>query len=147
MYVDECGDGGRRGPRPRSDSGGDHRELRLHGLVAELQFDSVRRRDDPIHALAERVRADKALEIGLVEEVVPTGTSLERAMELAEQVGEQSPISVAACKRLIHSATDITIARGLEAERVEFVELFSSEDQREGVNAFLQKRKPVWKNR
>jgi enoyl-CoA hydratase/carnithine racemase len=95
----------------------------------------------------ERVRADKALEIGLVEEVVPTGTALERAMELAEQVGEQSPISVAACKRLIHSATDMTIARGLEAERVEFVDLFSTEDQREGVNAFLEKRKPVWKNR
>ncbi len=94
----------------------------------------------------ERVRADKALEIGLVEEVVPAGTSLERAMALAEQVGEQSPISVAACKRLIHSARDIAIARGLEDERTEFVDLFSTEDQREGVNAFLEKRKPQWKN-
>jgi enoyl-CoA hydratase/carnithine racemase len=95
----------------------------------------------------ERVRADKALEIGLVEEVVGAGESLQRAMALAEQVGEQSPISVAACKRLIHSARDITIARGLEDERTEFVALFSSEDQREGVNAFLEKRRPEWKNR
>ncbi len=95
----------------------------------------------------ERVKADRALEIGLVEEVVATGTSLERAMALAEQVGEQSPIAVAACKRLIHGARDITIAGGLEDERTEFVALFSSEDQREGVNAFLEKRKPEWKNR
>ncbi len=95
----------------------------------------------------ERIKADKALDIGLVEEVVATGTALERAMALAEQVGEQSPISVAACKRLIHSARDIAIAQGLADERTEFVELFSTEDQREGVNAFLEKRKPEWKNR
>lgn len=94
----------------------------------------------------ERVGAGKALEIGLVEEVVPTGTALDRAMALAEQVGEQSPISVAACKRLIHGARDITIGKGLADERDEFVALFSTEDQREGVNAFLEKRKAAWKN-
>lgn len=94
----------------------------------------------------ERVKADKALAIGLVEEVVATGTSLERALALAEQVGQQSPISVAACKRLIHGARDITIAAGLIDERSEFVDLFSTEDQREGVNAFLEKRQPEWKN-
>ncbi len=95
----------------------------------------------------ERIDAATAERIGLVEEVVGRGEGLERAMALAEQVGEQSPISVAACKRLIHSARDITIARGLVDERSEFVELFSTEDQREGVNAFLEKRKPEWKNR
>ena len=94
----------------------------------------------------ERIKADKALEIGLVEEVVATGAALERAMALATQVGEQSPTSVAACKRLIHSASDITISKGLADERTEFVQLFSTEDQREGVNAFLEKRKPQWKN-
>lgn len=94
----------------------------------------------------ERIKADKAERIGLVEEVVATGTALERAMALAEQVGEQSPISVTACKKLIHSARDICIAQGLEDERSEFVALFSTEDQREGVNAFLEKRKPEWKN-
>jgi enoyl-CoA hydratase/carnithine racemase len=94
----------------------------------------------------ERLKADKALEVGLVEEVVPSGTALEAAMALAEKVGEQSPISVTACKKLIHSARDIAIAGGLEDERTEFVELFSTEDQREGVNAFLEKRQPEWKN-
>jgi enoyl-CoA hydratase/carnithine racemase len=94
----------------------------------------------------ERVKAAKALEIGLVEEVVPTGTALEHALAMAEKVGEQSPISISACKRLIHGGRDITIAKGLADERTEFVDLFSTEDQREGVNAFLEKRKPEWKN-
>jgi len=95
----------------------------------------------------ERVSAEKALDLGLVEEVVPTGESLATATRLATQVAQQSPTSIAACKRLIHSARDISISAGLAAERDEFVDLFSTEDQREGVNAFLEKRAPVWKNR
>ncbi len=95
----------------------------------------------------ERIGADKALEIGLVEEVVPTGEALGAATRLAAAAGAQSPTSVAACKRLIHGARNITIASGLAAERTEFVDLFSTEDQREGVNAFLEKRQAEWKNR
>jgi len=94
----------------------------------------------------ERIKAAKAEEIGLVEEVVATGAALERALALAEQVGQQSPISVAFCKELIHGARNISIAGGLVEERAKFVELFSTSDQREGVNAFLEKRKPEWKN-
>ena len=94
----------------------------------------------------ERIKADTAERIGLVEEVVGQGESLERAMALAEQVGEQSPISVAFCKRLVHTGRDTVIGAGLEGERDLFVDLFSTEDQREGVNAFLEKRKPEWKN-
>jgi enoyl-CoA hydratase/carnithine racemase len=94
----------------------------------------------------ERIKADTAERIGLVEEVVGQGEALDRAMQLAEQVGEQSPTSVAFCKRLVHSGRDTVIAAGLQGERDLFVELFSTEDQREGVNAFLEKRKPQWKN-
>lgn len=94
----------------------------------------------------ERVKAAKAMEIGLVEEVVATGTALERALVLAEQVGDQSPTSVTFCKELIHSARNIAISGGLADERSKFVDLFSTQDQREGVNAFLEKRKPEWKN-
>jgi enoyl-CoA hydratase/carnithine racemase len=94
----------------------------------------------------ERISADKALAIGLVEEVVGTGEALGVATRLATSAGAQSPTSIAACKRLIHAARDISIAGGLVAERSEFVALFSTEDQREGVNAFLEKRKPAWKN-
>jgi enoyl-CoA hydratase/carnithine racemase len=95
----------------------------------------------------ERITAERALSIGLVEEVVAAGESLAVATKLACQSIEQSPTSIAACKRLIHSARDLAIASGLAAEREEFVALFSTEDQKEGVNAFLEKRSPEWKNR
>ena len=94
----------------------------------------------------ERINATTAERIGLVEEVVAKGEALERALALAEQVGEQSPTSVTFCKRLLHTGRNTVISAGLEGERDLFVELFSTEDQREGVNAFLEKRKPDWKN-
>ncbi|MEM6545724.1 MAG: enoyl-CoA hydratase [Pseudomonadota bacterium] len=94
----------------------------------------------------ERVKADKALDIGLVEEVVPAGEALGVALAMADKVGEQSPIAVSFCKELIHTARDATIPDGLVNERTKFVELFSTEDQLEGVNAFLEKRKANWKN-
>lgn len=94
----------------------------------------------------ERLKADTAERIGLVEEVVGKGEGLARALQLAEQVGEQSPTSVRMCKTLIHSARNSAIADGLQGERELFVELFSTEDQKEGVNAFLEKRAPQWKN-
>ncbi len=94
----------------------------------------------------ERVSAEKAQQIGLVEEVVATGEALTAALALAAQVGNQSPTSVTACKELIHAARDIGIASALPAEREAFVALFHTEDQREGVNAFLEKRVAEWKN-
>lgn len=94
----------------------------------------------------ERVKADVAERIGLVEEVVGKGEALERALALAEQAAEQSPTSVRFCKTLIHQGRDTVISQGLQGERDLFVDLFETEDQREGVNAFLEKRKPEWKN-
>ncbi|MDG1034963.1 MAG: enoyl-CoA hydratase [Luminiphilus sp.] len=95
----------------------------------------------------ERLAADKALSVGLVEEVVESGEALSTAIALAISASGQSPTSIAACKRLIHSARDVSIGAGLIAERDEFVALFSTEDQKEGVNAFLEKRAPEWKNK
>ncbi|AKV97470.1 MULTISPECIES: enoyl-CoA hydratase [Marinobacter] len=96
----------------------------------------------------ERVKADTALRIGLVEEVVPSGQSLDKALELAEMACQQSPSSTARCKTLVMSARDgRSHDDGWRMERELFVELFSTEDQKEGVNAFLEKRKPEWKNR
>jgi len=95
----------------------------------------------------ERIKAAKALEIGLVEEVVPQGGALDRALALAAQVAEQSPSSVAACKTLIQLTHQRNNAQTLPTERELFVDLFHTEDQKEGVNAFLDKRKPEWKNR
>ncbi len=94
----------------------------------------------------ERVDAQTALRIGLVEEVVDQGQGVERALELATQVARQSPTSVNACKRLIQAARSGNITATYPAERDEFVALFDSQDQKEGVQAFLEKRTPVWKN-
>jgi enoyl-CoA hydratase/carnithine racemase len=95
----------------------------------------------------ERVNAETALRIGLVEEVVEKGKSLETAKAMAERVATLSPQSVAACKSLIHQARNgVPRSAALSAERERFMDLFESPDQAEGVSAFLEKRKPVWKN-
>lgn len=93
----------------------------------------------------ERVDAATALRIGLVEEVVPRGQALQTALALAEKVGRQSPQAVTACKTLIQGARQRPLEANLPAEREAFVALFDGENQKEGVNAFLEKRAPQWK--
>jgi enoyl-CoA hydratase/carnithine racemase len=94
----------------------------------------------------ERVDATTARAIGLAEQVVPSGGALDAAIELAGQVARQSPSSVAACKRLIQGARDNPLRRVLPLEREAFIDLFDTQDQREGVQAFLEKRAPEWRN-
>jgi enoyl-CoA hydratase/carnithine racemase len=94
----------------------------------------------------ERIDAATALRIGLVEEVVPTGAGLEAALALAARVAKQSPTSVTACKTLIQGARSNPLKQLLPIERELFVDLFDTEDQKEGVNAFLQKRSAEWRN-
>ena len=94
----------------------------------------------------ERVDAPTALSIGLVEEVVENGDSFNRALELAQQVAQQSPKAVSACKTLIQSNRSRSWEQGYIIERELFVDLFHTQDQKEGVNAFLEKRTPQWKN-
>ena len=95
----------------------------------------------------ERVDAPTALRIGLVEQIVPRGQSLQTAMQVALRVSTLSPRAVTFSKNLIHQArqgTPRNAALALERER--FMDLFDGADQQEGVSAFLEKRKPVWKN-
>lgn len=94
----------------------------------------------------ERIDAATALRIGLVEEVVPRQAALERALQLAQQVAGQSPVSVRHCKTLIMNARSHSQTSGWARERVLFLDLFNTRDQREGVQAFLQKRAPEWIN-
>src|SRR5437764_340764 len=95
----------------------------------------------------ERVDAATALRIGLVEEVVEKGQALAAATAMAERVATLSPRAVEYCKGLIHNARNgIPRRAGLALERERFMDLFDHSDQAEGVNAFLGKRKPEWKN-
>uniref|UniRef100_Q0HTA9 Short chain enoyl-CoA hydratase n=1 Tax=Shewanella sp. (strain MR-7) TaxID=60481 RepID=Q0HTA9_SHESR len=95
----------------------------------------------------ERVNAAQALNLRLVEEVVETGEALNAAIALAAKVANQSPSSVTACKTLIQAGRQMPRSQALPLERELFVGLFDTEDQAEGVNAFLEKRKADWKNR
>jgi enoyl-CoA hydratase/carnithine racemase len=95
----------------------------------------------------ERVNAETALRIGLVEQVVPRGKSLATALEMAARVSTLSPRAVTFSKQLIHQARrGVPRAAALAVERERFIDLFDGADQQEGVSAFLEKRKPVWKN-
>jgi enoyl-CoA hydratase/carnithine racemase len=94
----------------------------------------------------ERIGAERALAIGLVEEVVASGASLDAALALAEQSWRQSPTSVAACKQLIQGARRMPMQQMLPVERERFVDLFDTDDQKEGVQAFLGKRRAEWSN-
>lgn len=94
----------------------------------------------------ERIDAATAEKIGLIEEVVEQGQALDAAVALAAKVAKQSPGSVSACKTLINAGRTMPRVQALPLERELFVDLFGSEDQAEGVNAFLQKRAANWKN-
>ncbi len=94
----------------------------------------------------ERIDGVKAERIGLVEEVVEQGQALGTALRLAAQVSRQSPQAVRACKQLIQGARSQPMNTLLPAERERFVDLFDLQDTHEGVNAFLEKRPPQWKN-
>lgn len=94
----------------------------------------------------ERVGAEQALQLKLVEEVVETGAALDAAMALAAKVAKQSPSSIKACKTLIQAGRNMPRNQALPMERALFADLFDTQDQAEGVAAFLEKRKANWKN-
>ena len=95
----------------------------------------------------ERLDAEKALQVGLIEEISVQSESKAAAINLAKKVAKQSPVAVSACKRLIQKNRIMPINKVLIQERQAFVDLFDSTDQSEGVQAFLEKRKPVWQNK
>jgi enoyl-CoA hydratase len=85
--------------------------------------------------------------MGLVTRVVPSELTLEAALELAARVAGQPPLAVAAAKEAIRAAAELPLTAGLEFERRTFFLLFGSEDQREGMAAFVEKRVPHWTGR
>jgi enoyl-CoA hydratase/carnithine racemase len=96
----------------------------------------------------EQITAQTAFQIGLVQEVVETGKGLETATAMATRVASLSPKSVEYCKSLIHNSRNgVPRGAGLALERERFLDLWKFEDTREGVTAFVEKRKPVWKNK
>ncbi len=93
------------------------------------------------------ISAGEALQAGLVNRVVPVERYLEEAKSLARIIASKPPIAVRLAKEAILKSFDTTIEGGLEFERKNFYLLFGTEDQKEGMKAFIDKRKPEWKNR
>ena len=91
--------------------------------------------------------ADEALRYGLVNRVVPVEQYMEEAMTLAGEIASKAPLAVRLGKEAVNQAFESPLAEGIFKERRAFYFLFSSEDQKEGMQAFLQKRKAEWKGR
>ena len=93
------------------------------------------------------VEAEDAYRIGLIDVLVEEGQHLERALELATKMTRWSPVAVRLAKDAIRVAFEKPLADGLNYERDRFLDAFESDDGREGVLAFVEKRKPQFKGR
>ena len=91
--------------------------------------------------------AQEALQHGLVNRVVPVDKYLDEALKLADEIASHAPLAVRAAKKMINQTYERTLSEGLTAEKQEFYNLFSTEDQKEGMQAFVEKRKPEWKGK
>jgi enoyl-CoA hydratase/carnithine racemase len=95
----------------------------------------------------ELIKAPEAEKIGLVTTVVPDAEVLPHALDLAASIAELSPLAIAQIKEVVLAGMDAPLSVGLTLEQRANQLLFSSEDQKEGMRAFLEKRKPEFRGR
>ena len=91
------------------------------------------------------ISADEALRIGLVNRVFPHATLLEETRKVAQRIASKGALAVAAACRAVRFSQQGTLDEGLERERHLFAELFDTDDQKEGMQAFLEKRPPTFR--
>jgi enoyl-CoA hydratase len=117
--------------------GGMQRASRLIGpaLAKELIF------------TGEHINAERALAIGLVNRVVPHETLQAEAIAMAQKISRQGPLAVMQAKRVISSGFEMPLREALKIDIETFSDLFNTEDQKEGMQAFVQKRPPQFKGR
>jgi enoyl-CoA hydratase len=89
--------------------------------------------------------AEEARSFGLVNRVVPVERYLEEALQLAAEIAARAPLAVRLGKEVVNHAFESFLSDGLADERRAFYMLFASQDQKEGMQAFVEKRKPSWK--
>ena len=96
---------------------------------------------------ARLLTADEALRFGLVNRVVPVEVYLDEALALAQAIAARAPLAVRLAKEAVNNAFETYLADGLRDERRAFYFLFATEDQKEGMEAFVAKRPAAWKGR
>ncbi len=94
-----------------------------------------------------RINAAEADRLGLVTRVVPAAETVPAALELAATVASMPPLAVRAATASVNSTADLPLAEGLRFERDRFEALFTTDDQREGMAAFIEKRQATWTGR
>lgn len=95
----------------------------------------------------KRIGAEEAKSLGLVSRVVPKESFLEEAMKVAGEIASKSPVAIRLAKMSVNKAFEMGLKDGVDFERELFYLLFASEDAREGMNAFMEKRKPSFKGK
>lgn len=92
-----------------------------------------------------RIKADEAKSLGLANQVLPAENFMDQVLELARAIALQSPLAVSKAKQLMNEFSEaVGLNFKLDAEAQAFGRLFGSHDQREGMGAFLEKRKPAF---
>jgi enoyl-CoA hydratase/carnithine racemase len=93
------------------------------------------------------VSASEALSIGLVQYVVPQNELIEQALKWAEMMAANAPVAVRSAKAAIHRGADLALADGLRLEQDMAAFLYTTEESKDGPQAFLEKRPAVWKGK
>lgn len=114
------------------------------GTVRLSRFVGLPRARELIYT-GRKIKADEALRIGLVNEITSLPQLLERAHAIAQDIRKNSPLAVARSKKLLNQVEALPIDVGLREEALQFSGLFGSHDQREGMGAFAEKRKPSFR--
>ncbi len=92
------------------------------------------------------INADEALKAGLVSKVFPAEEVVDKAVETADKIASHSKLIVQICKQATNVAYETTLSEGLATEKRLFHATFATHDRKEGMTAFVEKRKPEWKD-
>jgi enoyl-CoA hydratase len=93
------------------------------------------------------ITAAEALHYGLVNRVYPVESHLDEAIKLAAEIAARAPVAIRLARECVHKVDETPLSEGLSHERRSFYFLFSTEDQKEGMDAFVNKRQPQWKGK
>ena len=94
---------------------------------------------------ARRINADEAEKYGVVNHTVEAGAAFDKAFEIATEIARNGPIGVRAAKTAVDVGLQTDLTSGMEVERACYAQTIPTADRMEGLNAFREKRKPIYK--